>query len=143
MYSKVPGGYRIGPSTQTILTAPQDIVYGIISTRRVLLQRNSVREHPEVETMNHSHKWPLPGQAGVLQLSLRVLQSFILSGWLPKTFEPAIQYCRQSVQYSGENTTKSLLGSQSQSPCSIETAWRVPEECSRLDLGTESPEDHR
>lgn len=56
--------------------------------------------------MNHSHEWPLPGQAGVLQLSLRVLQSFILSGWLSKTFELAIQYCRQSVQYSGENTAR-------------------------------------
>lgn len=66
----------------------------------------TVLEHPEVETLNPSHEWLLPGQAGVLQLSLRVLQSFILSGWLPKTLELAIQYCRQSVQYSGENTAR-------------------------------------
>lgn len=113
-------GARTEPSTYTILTAPQGTVYGTISTRRDL-QSNCVLEGPEVETVNHRHEWPLPGQAGVLQLSLEHFSHlFCLAG----------SQRRLSLQSNTAGKVNSILvriqvepaGSRSRGPSFIETA---------------------
>lgn len=104
-------------AAHSILRAPRDIVYGIISARGDL-QRSSVSEHPEAETGDPQPPVAAPWTSRCAQLSFRGLPSFILSGWLPKTFKFVIQSCRRREQYSGADTSRGCWGARHRAPVS-------------------------